>query len=101
MLAFLTNHAHVLLCLAGNPELRIRDIAERVGVTERAVLRILGNLEEAGCLAREREGRRTHYRLRPDRPMRHPVEATRSVRALVEAFVDARASSPPGLGTGR
>lgn len=93
---FLTNHAHVLLCLAGDPELRVRDIAERVGVTERAVLRILGDLAEAGYLARERAGRRTHYRIHLDRPMRHPVEAMRSVRVLVEALADV-----PGMVDGR
>ncbi len=86
---FLTNHAHVLLCLAGDPALRVRDIAERVGVTERAALRILHDLVDAGYVTRERDGRRTHYRPRLDRPMRHPVEASRSVRGLVEALADA------------
>ncbi len=86
---FLTNHAHVLLCLAGDPGLRVRDIAERVGITERATLRILHDLVDAGYLARERDGRRTHYRLHLDRPMRHPVEATLSVRVMVEALASA------------
>jgi DNA-binding IclR family transcriptional regulator len=86
---FLTNHAHVLLCIAADPELRVREIAERVGVTERAAMRIIGDLVDAGYLARQRTGRRTTYRLRLDRPMRHPVEAERSVRVLVEALVGA------------
>jgi DNA-binding MarR family transcriptional regulator len=85
---FLTNHAHVLLCIAGDPALRVRDVAERVGITERATMRIIGDLEAAGYLARQRVGRRTAYRLRLDRPMRHPEEAARSVRVLVEALVD-------------
>lgn len=83
---FLTNHAHVLLCLAVDPELRVRDIATRVGITERAALRILGDLADAGYLERTRVGRRNVYRLRLDGPMRHPVESDRPVRALVESF---------------
>lgn len=90
---FLTNHAHVLLCLAAEPDLRVRDIAERVGITERATLRILGDLVDSGYLHRERLGRRTHYRLLLDQPMRHPVEATRTVRVLVDALSGAWA--PP------
>ena len=85
---FLTNHAHVLLCLAAEPDARIRDVATRVGITERAALRIVRDLEEGGYLARDRVGRRTHYRLRLDRPMRHPVERSRSVRVLVEALAE-------------
>ena len=86
---FLTNHAHVLLCLAGSPGLRVRDIAARVGITERATLRILHDLVEAGYLSRERVGRRTRYRLQLDRPMRHAVEASLSVRVLVESLAEA------------
>ena len=86
---FLTNHAHVLLCLAGSPDLRVRDIAARVGITERATLRILRDLVEAGYLSRERVGRRTRYRLQLDGPMRHPVEASLSVRVLVESLAGA------------
>ena len=85
---FLTNHAHVLLCLAGTPDLRVRDIAERVGITERAVLRILHDLGETGYVERARVGRRTRYRLQLDRPMRHPVESRRPVRVLVELLAD-------------
>lgn len=86
---FLSNHAHALLCLAADPDTRVRDLARRVGITERATQRILADLEGAGYLARERVGRRSHYRLRLDGPMRHPVEQTRSVRMLVEALADA------------
>mgnify|MGYP006269424479 CR=1 FL=1 len=72
---FLTNHSHVLISLAGNGNLRVRDIAEQVFITERAVLKILGELEEAGIITRTREGRRTHYAIHRDRPLRHQVEA--------------------------
>ena len=86
---FLTNHAHVLLCLAAQPDSRVRDVAMRVGITERAVLRILHDLEEGGYVVRERTGRRTHYRLHLNQPMRHPVERTRFVGELVDALGDA------------
>jgi predicted ArsR family transcriptional regulator len=71
---FLTNHAHTLLCIARDPGSRLRDVAERVGVTERAAQRIVSDLVEAGYLERTREGRRNSYRVRADRPLRHPVE---------------------------
>lgn len=91
---FLTNHGHVLLCLAAEPGARVRDIADRVGITERAALRILSDLHAAGYLERERVGRRTHYRPRLELPLRHPVEAALSVRALVEAVGPAWGAAP-------
>jgi len=81
---FLTNHGHVLLCLVQEPELRLRDVAERVGVTERAVQSIVSDLEEAGYLTRHRSGRQNVYEINGDRPMRHPVEAHQTVRALID-----------------
>jgi len=80
---FLTNHAHVLLCLARSPELRLRDVAVEVGVTERAVQRIVADLEEAGYLARRREGRQNVYEIDPRLPLRHPVEAQHTVKELL------------------
>ena len=58
---FLSNYAHVLICLADNPDARLRDVAERVGITERTAFRLIDELEEAGVLERAREGRRNHY----------------------------------------
>jgi DNA-binding MarR family transcriptional regulator len=81
---FLTNHAHVLLSIAADPQIRIRDLAERVGITERAVQRIIADLEEAGYLEHEREGRRNVYRVREGMPLRHPVERHRKVAVLLE-----------------
>jgi DNA-binding MarR family transcriptional regulator len=78
----MTNHAHVLFCLAEQPELRLREVAERVGITERAVHRVVGELEEAGYLERERVGRRNVYTVFPERPLRHPIEAHRTVGDL-------------------
>ena len=83
---FLTNHAHVLLCLARDPEARMRDVASRVGITERAVQGIVNDLEAAGCLTRHREGRRNRYDIVTDRPMRHRVERQHLVGDLLSAM---------------
>lgn len=72
---FLTNHSHVLICLADDPAQRIRDLADAVGITERAVQRILSDLEQAGAITKIKEGRRNHYEINPRFPLRHPVEA--------------------------
>ena len=84
---FLTNHAHVLICLSADPDLRLRDVAARVGITERAAQRILHDLVEAGYVKRARSGRRNSYRLALDRPMRHPVEANHPIGVLIKALV--------------
>jgi predicted ArsR family transcriptional regulator len=88
---FLTNHAHVLLWLAADPDARVREVAEHVGITERATLRILHDLVESGYVHAERVGRRNRYRLRLDEPMRHPMERSRAVGMLVEALRGPRA----------
>lgn len=81
---FLTNHAHVLVCLARDPELRQRDLSALIGITERATQVILGDLEASGYLTRERVGRRNRYQLALDRPLRHPLEASHSARELID-----------------
>jgi DNA-binding MarR family transcriptional regulator len=81
----LSNHGHVLVCLANDPHMRLRDVAERVGITERAVQRIILDLEQADMLSREREGRRNHYRINARQPLRHPLEQHHTVGELVEA----------------
>ncbi|RMH27101.1 MAG: ArsR family transcriptional regulator [Planctomycetota bacterium] len=80
---FLSNHAHVLLLLSARPDLRVRDIADRVGITERAVQKIIAELEAGAVLTRIREGRRNRYQIHRDRPLRHPVEAHRTVGDLI------------------
>jgi DNA-binding MarR family transcriptional regulator len=89
---FLPNHAHVLLCLARDPEARLREVAEQVGVTERAVQRIVTELEEAGYVTRAREGRRNHYVVRPELPLRHPIEQHRTVASLIDLVHEPRRS---------
>ncbi|MHB1473609.1 MAG: helix-turn-helix transcriptional regulator [Dermatophilaceae bacterium] len=81
---FLTNHGHVLICIAGDPGIRGRDIAARVGITERATQAIIANLVDDGYLTRTRIGRRNHYEINPDRPLRHPVEQPHSVGELLQ-----------------
>jgi hypothetical protein len=85
---FLSNHAHVLLALARDPSARLRDVATLVGITERAVQRIVADLEAEGYLTRERNGRRNEYSVHADRPLRHPIEAHRKVRALIDLVVE-------------
>lgn len=89
---FLTNHAHVLFCIALDPEVRLRDVAVQVGITERAVQRIVTDLENAGYLLVAKEGRRNRYTVRDDLPLRHPIERHRSVKALIELV----SSTSPG-----
>lgn len=81
---FLTNHAHVLICLARDPRVLVRELAQLVGITERAVLTIIGDLEEAGVVVRHREGRTNRYRIKAELPLRHPVERHRKVRDLLK-----------------
>ncbi|GLK09199.1 helix-turn-helix transcriptional regulator [Streptosporangium carneum] len=92
---FLTHHARVLLEIARDPESRLRDIAQSIGITERAVQGIVADLHEAGYLAIERVGRRNRYHLNLERGFRHPSEAHAPVRALVELFAAFEVSSPP------
>lgn len=80
---FLTNHAHVLLCLVGDPELRLRDLAERVGITERATQRIVAELADGGYLERTRVGRRNVYTVHLGLPLRHPLERAHTVGELL------------------
>lgn len=93
---FLTNHAHVLICIAREPDVRLRDVATRVGITERAVQSIVRDLEEGGYLDRSRVGRRNHYRLHVDRPLRHPVEHGHQVTDLLDVLADVSGSAVAG-----
>ena len=79
----LTNYAHVLLVIADDPEIRIRDIAARVGITERAAQRIVRELLAEGYLDARKVGRRNTYSVDVDRPLRHPMEAERNIGQLI------------------
>lgn len=80
---FLTNHAHVLLCVARDPNIRLRDLADDIGITERAAHRILSELVDEGYVLREKEGRRNRYEVMPDRPLPHPLVDQREVGDLL------------------
>ncbi len=92
---FLTNHAHVLLCIAADPQMRLRDVAARVGITERAAQRIVADLVAEGYLTRTRVGRRNQYEVHGDLPFRHPIERGNDINGLLGLLVDIRGSSAP------
>ena len=83
---FLTNHAHVLIAISRDPELRQRDIAHAVGITIGAVQKIVAELEAGGYLTRQRVGRRNRYDVTAAHPLRHPLEATHTVDQLLTAL---------------
>ena len=80
---FLTNHTHVLVAIRRNPDIRQREIAEQVGITEGAVQRIVHELESSGCLTHTRVGRRNHYQIVPDADLRHPLETNHTLGELL------------------
>lgn len=81
---FLSNHGHVLMCIAQDPQVRVRDIAERVGITERSVTGILTDLENADVIEKIKDGRRNSYRVKRRVKLRHPLEAHRTVGSLID-----------------
>lgn len=90
---FLTNHAHVLERIVGEPTMRIRDIAESVGITERAAASIINDLVEAGYLTRTRIGRRNEYEVHDELPLRHPLHRHHTVGELIR-FLETPATEP-------
>ena len=80
---FLTNHAHVLVLLSQNPSVVLREVALRVGITERAVQRIIADLEAAGFIEREKFGRQNRYRIRANQPLRHPNQSHHTIGELL------------------
>lgn len=90
---FLTNHAHVLIVLRFSPTIVLREVAAQVGITERAVQRIVQDLEEGGFLRREKIGRQNRYEVNEALPLRHPIEAHRTIGDLLQLVRD-RAARP-------
>lgn len=82
---FLTNHAHVLVCLSSDPDLRGWEIAQRVGITERAAQKIISDLVSEGYVARERIGRRNRYTVDRGLGLRHSLESHQNVGELLDA----------------
>ncbi len=81
---FLTNHSHVLLAISKTPGIKVREISDLVGITERAILRILGELDDAGFINIEKIGRENRYAVTSDIPLRHPLEQHRTVTELLQ-----------------
>jgi hypothetical protein len=96
---FLTNHAHVLLCVAKDPGIRLRDIAAAVGITERGAHKILSELVDEGYVLRERHGRRNSYKVRPELPLRHPLVHDREVGDLLKVLMRPERPRRSGGGT--
>ncbi len=92
---FLTNHAHVLIALRSKPDQTLREVAATVGITERAVQRIVHELEEEGFLRRERVGRQNRYELLGEKHLRHPLEAHCEVNDLLSLIADTRPAEQP------
>lgn len=91
---FLTNHGHVLVCLAATPDARLRDVAERVGITERAVQQIVRELEQSGYVVKQRVGRRNNYTVVRAGRFRHPLESGTSVGEFIDLVLAANPTSP-------
>ena len=87
---FLTNHGHVLVCIANNPQVLVSEIADAVGIRERAAHRIVGDLVDAGYVVRRKEGRRNTYSVNLDLPMRHAQEADHSVGEFLRVLAGRR-----------
>ena len=82
----LSNHGHVLVALSKDPTLRIRDLVESIGITERSVRAIIADLKEGGYISIVKSGRRNEYRINEDANFRHPAEATYQVNQLLKIF---------------
>jgi DNA-binding MarR family transcriptional regulator len=96
---FLTNHTQVLLCISREDDVRLRDIAERVGITERAAQRIVADLVAAGFVERKRIGRQNHYSVDRSAKMRHPAQANQAIGDLLDLLTatdSAQAGEPDG-----
>lgn len=91
---FLTNHGHVLICIAKNPDVRISEIADLVGIGERAAQRIVGDLAGAGYVTRIKVGRRNRYTVDGRLPLRHPLQQERNVRQLIHALTSPSTDPP-------
>ena len=91
---FLTNHAHVLTCVAHDPGIRLRHIAEAVGITERAAHRIVSELVEEGYVLRERRGRRNRYQVVAGLPLRHPLVQELEIGELLEVLTHSTTGKP-------
>ena len=94
--SFLTNHARVLVCIARDPGVRLREIADVLRVTERRAFGIVNDLTEAGYVVKEKDGRRNHYRIQDHLPLPAPIGREPTVGELLGVLVDTSATESPG-----
>jgi DNA-binding transcriptional ArsR family regulator len=94
--SFLTNHARVLVCIAHDPGLRLRDIAERVGITERSAYGIVSDLTDAGSVVKEKDGRRNRYQVQPHQPLREPNARETSIGEVLDLLVGTTSTTARG-----
>ncbi|MGH9038312.1 MAG: helix-turn-helix transcriptional regulator [Acidimicrobiia bacterium] len=92
--SFLTNHARVLLCIAEDPGIRLRDIAATLGITERHAYGIVSDLTSAGYVVKEKDGRRNRYQVEAHLPLPEPNLRGRTIAEVLDLLVDARARTP-------
>ena len=85
---FLTNHAHVLLCLSKSSSMRTRELAKEVGITERAVQRIIAELVEDGYITKTKEGRRNSYKIQEGKTLKHPIESHKSIKGFIQLILE-------------
>jgi DNA-binding transcriptional ArsR family regulator len=85
--SFLTNHARVLVCIAHDPGVRLRDIAERIGITERSAYSIVTDLTEAGYVVKEKDGRRNRYQVQAHQPLEEPTARETSIGEVLDLLV--------------
>src|SRR5262245_1535655 len=97
---FVTNHTQVLLCIAADSHVRLRDVAAKVGITERAAQRILADLVEAGYVERVKEGRRNGYTIDRERMMRHRAQLGHEIGDLLDLLGDGSAEASPEAQSG-
>lgn len=83
----MSNHAHVLCCIARDTHVTMQTMSEQVGITLRAVQRIVAELEQAGVVSHRREGRQNHYRIHGEKSLRHPLESHHTVDDLIRAVM--------------
>jgi predicted transcriptional regulator len=91
--SFLTNHAQVLLCIAQDPGIRLRELGEAVGITERAAHRIVVELADAGYISRTRDGRRNHYTIQAHLPLPDPLARQQKIGDLLAILAGQRSES--------
>ena len=96
---FFSNYGHVLICVAENPHARLRDVADRVGITERTAFRLITELDEAGILKRVKQGRRNCYVIHTSEHLRHPIESHCTVGELLATILTQQDSRPRSKGS--